>query len=740
MNYITYSYTEVMRQVLVNTALQHPELADIEKFVEIGETVLQYCQPKDESPESIAETKTMHDNALEGIYGEEVRDRIKKFEEYIMVFSSIQKSFNMAFVSYLQVLPDNKFRYVLSGDFGYRWLRPLGLTDLLYPEYSAEELSNDIVDAVKHGEFKMSGETVDTVSEWGAIVPGYLPIKNSSGVVVGIIEADYRISSVEGFRFRALLFLAISVAIAGAAALLVSAYVSANLVKPIKEMKRMTDALAQKDFSEGIAVIRKDELGQMQRSMITTRDNLKEALGSLQEERNQIAAMKDNLRTGVFLMDMNFIIQEQYSASMEKVFGLTDLAGKTFTNLLSASYSDSELTTIQDFFTMVISGSMKQKKIDNMNPLNEFSYTNPETKEVKTLRCGFARIKRENYTVFVLGTAEDVTAEAKLKKRLKDEEKIRHEEMRALFEIVNIDPSILGSFLPDAEYNFNKILELLRDDKRSSRDVFVDIYQLVHATKSDAAIIGLGFFADKLHELENEIKTITRKDKIDFSEMLKFTVNTERVLQEKDKIIETIAKLNTERKIEVGENKDVFLLVESLKRAAVRVAGDTNKEIIFESEAIDNEALSKVPRRELKDALVQVVRNAVYHGIETPDERVLCGKTKEGHITLSITAEDGMLHAALSDDGRGLDFAKIRGKALQKGLITAEEAADNKKVLGVIFAPEFSTAESEDIHAGRGIGLNLVRDRVKDLGGSLKVNSKHEKGTTFHIYIPLGNI
>ena len=95
------------------------------------------------------------------------------------------------------------------------------------------------------------------------------------------------------------------------------------------------------------------------------------------------------------------------------------------------------------------------------------------------------------------------------------------------------------------------------------------------------------------------------------------------------------------------------------------------------------------------------------------------------------------MHIKLSDDGRGLNFDKIREKALELHILQKEDADDKNHLLQAIFAPGFSTADGADMHAGRGIGLNLVRERIKDLHGSIKLQTEPEKGTVFNLFIPL---
>jgi chemotaxis protein histidine kinase CheA len=119
-----------------------------------------------------------------------------------------------------------------------------------------------------------------------------------------------------------------------------------------------------------------------------------------------------------------------------------------------------------------------------------------------------------------------------------------------------------------------------------------------------------------------------------------------------------------------------------------------------------------------------------------PEEREQLGKD-QGNIRLSITKEDDQIHMKLSDNGRGLNFDKIREKALNLKLISKEDAEHKKNLLQVIFSPGFSTADTTDLNAGRGIGLNLVRERLKELHGSIKISSEPGKFTCFDLFIPI---
>ncbi|MDR2758621.1 MAG: hypothetical protein LBB78_04520 [Spirochaetaceae bacterium] len=466
---------------------------------------------------------------------------------------------------------------------------------------------------------------------------------------------------------------------------------------------------------------------------------LRQLTATLKSERDEMTVMKDNLKAGIFLMDKDYTIQPAYSKALKEVLGMDELQGKRFTDLLSASIKTKERDTLEDYFEMIIKRSFDPKMLEEINPLVEFMYKNEITGEEKILRTTFAAVDRGYGISFILGSLEDITTEKSLQKQLEEEENKRNEEMRALFQVIQVEPRVFNDFIEDMEYEFDRINNILKDKSLSARQAMVDIYQAVHAIKSNALILGLENFSGKLHEIESKIKDLREQEDISFDEVLHITVELENVMKEKDKFRAIIDKILS-FKMNIGDSRrqDRYVLVETLTKACEKAAAALNKKVQFVVENLDGIVLEYGPRRIIKEILTQLVRNAVYHGLEGPEERNALGKKPSGLIRLFINYKDNQIHIKLSDDGKGLDFKKIREKAERLHLLKhPEDAADKNQLLKVIFSPGFSTAEEADVHAGRGIGLNLVRERIRELRGSIKLQTEPGKGTIFNIYIPL---
>ncbi len=141
----------------------------------------------------------------------------------------------------------------------------------------------------------------------------------------------------------------------------------------------------------------------------------------------------------------------------------------------------------------------------------------------------------------------------------------------------------------------------------------------------------------------------------------------------------------------------------------------------------------------IKDPITHIIRNAVDHGVELPEKRAALGKPTEGILRLRAYHEGGMVNIEVSDDGAGIDAERIRHKAIERGWLPRDQAErwSERELLGMIFRPGFSTAESLTMVSGRGVGMDVVKNRVESVGGSVDAQSKPGLGTTIKLKIPL---
>jgi two-component system sensor histidine kinase and response regulator WspE len=157
-------------------------------------------------------------------------------------------------------------------------------------------------------------------------------------------------------------------------------------------------------------------------------------------------------------------------------------------------------------------------------------------------------------------------------------------------------------------------------------------------------------------------------------------------------------------------------------------------EIVGKSTPVDRDILKK-----LEAPLTHILRNAVDHGMELPEERLATGKLAEGTIRLEAFHRGGMLAITISDDGKGINREQLRQKVINKNLIAADMAVQlsDAELMEFLFLPGFSTAKQVTEISGRGVGLDIAKSMAQDVGGTVRANSQQGKGTSFHFQLPL---
>lgn len=179
-------------------------------------------------------------------------------------------------------------------------------------------------------------------------------------------------------------------------------------------------------------------------------------------------------------------------------------------------------------------------------------------------------------------------------------------------------------------------------------------------------------------------------------------------------------------------------LFQKYPRIARDLARNLGKDVELVLEGEETE-IDKTMIEDLADPIIHLVRNAVDHGVEDPDERRANGKPLKSTVLLSAQQEGDHIVIQVADDGRGMNAERLRAKAIEKGLITEEEASsmDDRQSFNLIFLPGFSLAQQVSDVSGRGVGMDVVRTNIQKLNGTIDIRSQQKKGTTFIINLPL---
>src|ERR1017187_3921630 len=248
---------------------------------------------------------------------------------------------------------------------------------------------------------------------------------------------------------------------------------------------------------------------------------------------------------------------------------------------------------------------------------------------------------------------------------------------------------------------------------------------------ADANIrVGVGLL-DKLMDLVGEL-VLTRNQILQF--------NTEREDAALNATSQRLNLITTELQEGVMKTRmqPIGMVWNKLPRVVRDMAVALGKQIRLELDGAETE-LDRTIIEAIKDPLVHLVRNSCDHGIEPPEARARMGKPPQGRLTLRAYHEGGQVNIEIGDDGAGIDVARVKQKAIEKGLFRSEQSdkLTDREALNLVFQPGFSTAKTVTNVSGRGVGLDVVKSHIEKIGGVVDVFSRPGEGTTVKLKIPL---
>ncbi|HEV8515521.1 MAG TPA: chemotaxis protein CheW, partial [Cyclobacteriaceae bacterium] len=177
-------------------------------------------------------------------------------------------------------------------------------------------------------------------------------------------------------------------------------------------------------------------------------------------------------------------------------------------------------------------------------------------------------------------------------------------------------------------------------------------------------------------------------------------------------------------------------LVTKFKRLVRDLSKTLNKKVNFISEGAETE-MDKDVIELMAEPMIHIIRNCVDHGIEKPEDRKAVGKSEHGTVKLTAFNTSSYVNIIISDDGKGIHKENVLKKAIEKGLVEPDAQLTDEEILNLIFHPGLSTASAVSDVSGRGVGMDVVQQKIKDLRGYVSIKSTHGKGTAIHIKLPL---
>jgi two-component system chemotaxis sensor kinase CheA len=486
------------------------------------------------------------------------------------------------------------------------------------------------------------------------------------------------------------------------------------------------------------------------------------AVRALQAEQ-QIANILGTVREGLFLVDRKGRIGGTHSASLATLLRLESFTGGTLEELLQPIVDQKTLHAATKYLGLLWKDKVHEDLIESVNPLSQIEvvFSKPR-KEVRYLSFSFRRGRDPAQSqAFIFGVVADVTDRVLLQREVAHVKADSDAQASALLELLKVDPVQLDGFINSADIGVRKANAMLGSpgkDAQTLRSKVDGVFREMHALKGEAMALGLGAFGRHIHAIEELLAALRLREDLSGNEFVPIVVKLGELMDHRTQLIElksrvsqfrmSVPRLAAESDSYTGTDTDVISTLEAglrppsmlpnmLKTLTETVAVDTNRSVQLVTSGLEMIPASYAVR--VRDICVQMIRNAIVHGIEERAVRLSAAKPATATINVSFTADEPDHYVLrVEDDGRGLNYEEILDRALRSGLLLPEKAATMKpeSVFKLILEPGFTTAETVSVHAGRGVGLNMVSESLRECEGRLSIATKPGVYTRFIMRMP----
>lgn len=498
--------------------------------------------------------------------------------------------------------------------------------------------------------------------------------------------------------------------------------------------------------------------------------NLVRRLETQQQEldRHKLSAgsILASVSDGLFLLDRQYAIGDQFSDVLKTIFNRTHFAGENFFELMSGLVTDKTINTTRDYLDLLFGERVNERLVQDLNPLDVVEFNFDEGNGLfrsKFLGFRFKRVFVDGKLSHLLVTVSDITKRIQIEQELRESREKTQAQMDMLVELLHVDPFQLNEFLGRAQSGLEEANRILREPASATSEYkqkVTRIFKLVHSVKGESGQIGLASFQASTHELENILATLRNKATLNGNDFLQFTVKLEDLFTQLDSVrvlLHRVGQLRVASAEEeearaaprqpsaaaasAGDSPVASAAVDlgsSIRQLGLQLAARYGKQVNIQMSGLEAGVVPNGYVLLLRDVLAQFTRNAIIHGIEAASLRELAGKPVAGSIAIQFRKTDIGYELVFRDDGEGLDPEKLRAAAVRSGRYTADEAAqlEDAQLRRLVFDPDFTTATTVDENAGRGVGLGMVRDWIANVRGQLRLATAPGKGMQLKISLP----
>ncbi len=482
------------------------------------------------------------------------------------------------------------------------------------------------------------------------------------------------------------------------------------------------------------------------------------------------------VREGFFLLDANYRIGSVWSEALTRMFSRNDFAGLSFEELLQNLVPAATLSTATKYIKLLWGDRAHENLMKSINPLGQLEITMDNghgSKETRYLQFDFHRVMGPEGVKHVLCSVGDITSSVLLARELHDSQENANQQLDMMLGMMHVDPLQLVSFLDTAETGLKLVNTILREPARTDaefRKKLNGLFREMHSIKGEASALNLKSIASRVHSLEDMVSDCKKRPELSGNDFLPLVLKLDDLLAHLRGVREMASRLTAIKDTPAGiaaQTATLSTTMPSMKlsaatpappapvatpeRGAPRSVEDLRPALQSMAERLAHDhskrfkltmaGLSEVPTAysaTIKDCLIQMLRNAAVHGIESPDVRQANTKDAEGTVRVEFRKISDGYELVFEDDGVGIAPDSLRTAAVRKQMITEEEAAgmDTRATMALIFRPGFTTQDGVSMDAGRGVGMDVVARSVYALGGKIGVSTHPGRFTRFKIVLP----
>lgn len=592
-----------------------------------------------------------------------------------------------------------------------------------------------------------------------SMVFSFTPITDYNNNVIAMIGTGFYVDEINSLYNRSVMqFLPIQM-VSLAITLLLLFFILEKLFNPFNEIITLTKKISKGEYDIEKSGSELKEFTSIMNSMEIMSDAIKNREIQNKQLLEKVCTLLDNSDEGFLSFGTNFILDSEYSHECERIFGKV-IKGENIVNLLFDE-TNQQRALFPKNIGLIFSETDEFKREVLISLLPKVSNINSKIIKLKY------RLLDNNKMMLII---TDITHEKEL------EEKVKDEQGRLKLVVSSIvDRGDFFDLLNSYEEYFKLQLDQILRCDMNKAEKHADVYRNVHTFKGNFAQLNFIYLPKELHELENELSKIDKNSQ-EVEKNIYELVNNSKcnyALKKDISIITAILGdefLKQKNKMYIDEEQ-----AEKLKNLAEIISSEVSEEVREKSiqELVSKiNTLSYIPLKQMLNSypeytyklaerleksiykfkiegsnirvnpqrflpftksLIHVFRNAIDHGIETPDERLEANKDEIGKVTCNIDCTDEVISIRIQDDGRGIDIEKVKEKAVQKGVFSEEEVENltQGEIVRLVFGDDFSTKEKVTELSGRGYGLSATLKELHRIAGEAEVITTKGNGTIF---------